>query len=196
VTLFDLWHLWYAAHGALPLYGDMLRSQWPAESKAVDPVRFVWSELEIARRYFTHAGLVSSLLVAVCLLSPRSRLSGRLFDVGDGRVLRRLLTITGGAACAYVLAAPSWAQVHAYWQFYALPFVVLSMVLVWQALRRAASGRRATLARAFLVVFVADVALSSASMLYYRHTTPSAHAIRQTERFRATFLAPSSAPHN
>jgi hypothetical protein len=89
-------------------------------------------------------------------------------------------------------AAPSWALVHAYWQFYALPYVVLSMVLVWQSLRRAEAGTHARMARALAVIFVVEVILSSASTLYYRHTTPSAYAVRQTEKLRATYLAPSS----
>jgi len=68
------------------------------------------------------------------------------------------------------------------------------MLLVWQALRRAAAGSHALIARALLVIFVLDVTLSSASMLHYRHTTQSRHAVRETARFRATFLAPASSP--
>ena len=194
IVLFDAWHLWYAGHGSLTLYRDMLSGQWPAEWKALGPLGFVSSQIEVLRRYYTHAGLVSSLVVVFGMAVPRGGLARRVFDVVDAGLLGRLLPITGGAAGAYVLAAPSWAQAHAYWQFYALPFVVLSMLLVWQALRRAAAGRHALIARALLAIFILDVTLSSVSMLHYRHTTPSRHAVRETARFRATFLAPASSP--
>jgi hypothetical protein len=191
IAAFDAWHLWYAGHGSLPLYGDMLRSQWPAEWKDVRPTAFAWSQFEVVRRYFSHAGLISSLIVAFCVVT-RGGVAARIIAVDDPKLLKRLLAISGGAACAYVLAAPSWAQVHAYWQFYALPFVVVSVLLVWQALRRAASGRHPLIARLLLAIFVLEVVLSSASTLYYRHTTTSPYAVRQTARFRATYLAPAS----
>ncbi len=192
IVVFDVWHLWYAGHGSLVLYRDMHSLPWSAEWKAVRPVPFVASQVEVLRRYYTHVGLISSVVVAFAMACPRARLADSVFNVADGGFLKRLLAITGGAACAYVLAAPPRAQVHAYWQFYALPFVVLSMLLVWRVLRRAAARNHALIARALLAIFVLDVTLSSVSMLYYRHTTPSAHAVRQTARFRATSLAPLS----
>jgi 4-amino-4-deoxy-L-arabinose transferase-like glycosyltransferase len=192
IVLFDLWHLWYAGHGSLALYRDLRSGRAPVEWTALSPLSFGLSQVEVLRRYDTHAGLVASLAVGVALAVQRSALARKLFDVPDTRLLKRLLAITGGAASAYVLAAPGWAQVHAYWQFYALPFVVLSMALVWEALRRAASGRHALIARALLAIFVLEVMLTSAGTLHYRHTRPSAYAVRQTAKVRATYLAPAS----
>ena len=191
IVVFDVWHLWYASHGALTALHHVLSGQWPSQSKAVAILPFVRSQLEVLRRYYTHAGLISTLVVGVFIVArPRASLS--TLPLLDETLLRHLLAITGGAALGYVLAAPSWAQVHAYWQFYALPFVVLAMLLVWQALRQAARGSYPRIARVLLVLFLVDVCLTSASTLYYRHRTPSVHAMRQTAWLRATFLAPDS----
>ena len=155
------------------------------------PVAFVVGQLETARRYYTDAGLVSAIVVAAALLvfrwPPAAFLLG---DAGDG-LLHRLLAITGGAALAYVLAAPTWARIHAYWQFYALPFVVLAMLVVGRALLRLGRERGSLLARALLAIFVVDTVIGSASTLYFRHTTRSAHTMRQVAELRANAMVPA-----
>src|SRR5262245_14983832 len=191
IALFDLWHLWYAGHGSMPLVG-MVSQQWPTQSRGVAPLAFAHSQFEVVRRYYTHAGLVSVLLAAVVLALPQTALARTLFVSRDAALLPRLLAITGGTACMYLLAAPSWAKAHAYWQFYALPFVVISMLLVWQALRRSAEGRHPLIARCLLVAFILDVSATSIATLHYRHTTPSPHALRQTAHFRSLYATPAS----
>src|SRR5262249_10790266 len=133
IGAFDLWHLAFAAHGAPPLVQSMLGGQWPAAWKAVHPTAFASSQIQIAVRYFTRTGLIAAVLAAGALLNARAAAALGLADAREPALVERLLAISGGAACAYVLAAPSWAQVHAYWQFYALPFVVTSMILLWRA---------------------------------------------------------------
>jgi hypothetical protein len=52
-----------------------------------------------------------------------------------------VLTAAGLAALGYILAAPNWAAAHQYWQFYFLPFVTTSMVLMWRLLVRTLAER-------------------------------------------------------
>jgi hypothetical protein len=192
VAAFDVWHLSFAAHGSPPLIDGVMASQWPASWRAIRPTAFALSQAEVTVHYFTRSGLIAEVLAVCALLDPRAETALDLAGTGDGDLLKRLLAISGGAAGAYVLAAPSWAQVHAYWQFYALPFVITSMVLFWRALRRVAAGRHRAIGRLLLCAFVVEVIWTSASTLHYRHSTPSAHAIRQTAEFRANYLAPLS----
>jgi hypothetical protein len=192
VAAFDVWHLSFAAHGSAPLIDGVMGSQWPASWRAVRPMAFALSQVEVTVHYFTRSGLIAEVLAVCALLNRRAETALDLAGTGDGQLLKRLLTISGGAAAAYVLAAPSWAQVHAYWQFYALPFVITSMVLLWRTLRRIASGRHRAVGRLLLCAVVVEVLWTSASTLHYRHGRPSAHAIRQTAEFRANFLAPLS----
>src|SRR5262249_57133414 len=97
--------------------------------------------------------------VAGARMGPRSCLGAGVLGVGDPALVHRLAAISSGAAAAYVLAAPSWARLHAYWQFYALPYVVLSMVLVGWSLWRAAAGRGPVIGPARLVVLPVGAAV-------------------------------------
>ncbi len=194
IFVIDVGHLWVVGSGSvrsLRLFDQVLAGAWLAQWGAMHPVAFVVGQLETARRYYTDAGLVSAILVAAALLvfrwPPAAFLLG---DAGDG-LLHRLLAITGGAALAYVLAAPTWARIHAYWQFYALPFVVLAMLLVGRALLRLGRERGSLLARALLAIFVVDTVIGSASTLYFRHTTRSAHTVRQVAELRANAMVPA-----
>ena len=110
----------------------------------------------------------------------------------DARRVKRLLVVTGAGALAYILAAPSWAQWHAYWQFYGLPFVVLCMVLVLRLLWQKVGESRHMIFRTLLVMFVLEVGLTSAYMLHLRHTRIGDYAVRQTANLRATYLSPTS----
>jgi len=189
----DVGHLWLVSGGSigsLRLFDRVLAGPWVAQWAALDPPSFALGQLEIARRYYTDAGLVSALVVAGALLAWRWPLAAGVLGVDDG-VLRRLLAISGAAAVTYVLVAPAWARIHAYWQFYALPFVVLSMVLVGRALLRLGRERRSLLARAVLAVFVIDTVIGSASTLYFRHTTRSSHTVRQVAELRASAMVPA-----
>ena len=195
IFVIDVGHLWFVGSGSvrsLRLFDQVLAGAWLAQWGAMHPVAFVVGQLESARRYYTDAGLVSAILVAAALLvfrwPPAAFLLG---DAGDRLLHRRLLAISGGAALAYVLAAPTWARIHAYWQFYALPFVVLAMLLVGRALLRLAWERGSLLARALLAIFVVDTVIGSASTLYFRHTTRSAHTVRQVAELRANAMVPA-----
>lgn len=188
VLLLDVGHLWWSQHGSL----DAMRPVLPGNSYRWPDLAFCLGQLENFRRYFTLAGLDASLLTALSLAWPGSRLARRLFDAPESTALRGLLWAAGPAAAAYVLAAPFWAAKHAYWQFYFLPFAVFSMVLAGRFLWNTA-GRARVLCRALCVVFALEFLATSAYVLQLRHTRVGDFAVAQTAKFRSNYLAPESA---
>jgi 4-amino-4-deoxy-L-arabinose transferase-like glycosyltransferase len=192
VFLFDLWHLWYAARGSMQALFSVASStqSYLAPDFTVGP--FVFGQIDTFRRYFTEIGLISILLAGVCLVRPHIPLSRSLFDVADAPVLKRLLLAAGTAALAYVLAAPDWAAAHQYWQFYFLPAVVMSILLLWGLLQRAIAANSTRLLRGLRVVCILDVIIASGYWLHFRHTRIEAYAVEATAKFRSTFLSPQS----
>jgi 4-amino-4-deoxy-L-arabinose transferase-like glycosyltransferase len=192
VFLFDLWHLWYAAHGTFAPLRQVLFGASSGSPPRVGLGRFLGTQFETFRRYMTHAGLLSSALVAICLARPSLRLASHLFDVPNRSVIRRLLIVTGFAPAAYVIAAPWWAKTHPYWQFYFLPFVVLSIVLVFRWMSREIRKRPRPMFRTLLALLLLEVVMSSACTLRVRHTRPGDYAVRETARLRANYLSPAT----
>jgi hypothetical protein len=194
VLAIDLAHLWLVGSGSigsLRLVDRVLSRAWLAQWETLHPVSFALGQLETARRYFTDAGLVSALVVACALVALRFPPAAALVRARDTDTLRRVLAISGGAAAAYVLIAPAWARIHAYWQFYALPFVVVAMLLVFRAMVELGRTRAPVIARMLLAALVLDTIIGSATTLHYRHTTRSAHAIRQVAELRANAMVPA-----
>ncbi len=194
MAVLDVAHLWSVAPAgarSLRLVEKLSSGPTLGGSGALDPLGFLVGQLEIARRYYTDAGLISAVVVAAALLVRRRPIAARLFIASDPALLQRLLLITGGAAVAYVLVAPGWARIHAYWQFYALPYVVLAMLLVGHGLFRLGRERGEIWPRALLAALVVDAAVGSATTLHYRHTTPSAHTVRQVSDLRARTMLPA-----
>lgn len=194
--LLVLGHLWYAGRGSLAPLRSVMLAHGPTGARELTATDFLFSQFQYFRRYFTHTGLLAAMLTLFCLLFPRSALSNRIFDLKESKLVKRLLLITGIASLAYILAAPGWAKVHAYWQFYFLPFVVVSMLLGWQLLRRTAPRRLPLVLPLLLASFLLDVTLSSAYILYKRHTKPGWYALKQTEIFRRHYLAPGNRTGN
>lgn len=191
VLVFDLLHLAVAGHGALESLAAILARGAVPGRPGLSTVDFVLGQIEGFRRYFTHAGLLSALLVAAALFRPRGKLatSLRLADP----VAFRLLAATGGAALAYVVAAPRWAEIHAYWKFYALPFTVLAMTQVASAIGRGMVRRR-PVAIAIALLLGSEVLVTSAYMLHLRHTRVGEYAVAETAKLRRDYLRPRSAP--
>jgi 4-amino-4-deoxy-L-arabinose transferase-like glycosyltransferase len=192
VFLFDVFHLWYAAHGTLAPLRQAIFGDPSGSAPRVGLGRFLGTQFETFRRYLTHAGLLSSTVISFCLVRPSLRLSNRVFDVRERGLLRRILIVSGAASVAYVVAAPWWAKTHAYWQFYFLPFVVFSMVLVFRWLSREVRERPRLALRALLAVLLLEVVVSSACTLRLRHTRPGGYALRETARLRANYLSPAT----
>ena len=190
---FDLWHLWYAGHGSLTPFQDVLSHNLSGEQlsgrQSPGLMPFVLGQLEIFRRYYTHVGLLASGLVTCCLVCPKTALAPALLATPAAALLKRLLIIAAGGALGYVLAAPAWADVHHYWQFYFLPFVVTSMLLVGQALWRQIAATPARSLRALSVLCILEVVLTSSYTLYTRHTKIEPYAVRTTAAFRTQFLS-------
>ena len=192
VLFFDVWHLWYAGHGSLAPLREVLARELPGGAKSVSLPRFASTQFETFRRYFTHAGFLSSIAVAVALVRPRGRLAGALFTMTERETTSRLLSASGGAALGYVLVAPWWASTHAYWQFYFLPFVAISMVLVCRFLAREATEKRRLGARVLLALFLIEVGVTSVYVLRMRHRKVGAFAVRKTLEYRENYLVPKS----
>lgn len=193
VGLFDLWHLWWAGGGTLSPLASILTSSAPAAGSGWDAIDWLEGQVENYRRYFTHAGLLSSMAVLLALLFPRPRALRALLDLPGRDLLVRLLVLSGGASAAYLLAAPSWAMVHQYWQFFFLPFAALSTVLLLRALvaARGAPGRRAPRApRVVAALLAVELLATSAFVLSVRHGRVERYAVETTAALRASWLAP------
>jgi hypothetical protein len=187
----DLGHL-VLATGSLGSLREVLSSdhQRPIATLGL----FLHKELDFGRSYFGRAALVAGALTAAALLVERSPVTARLRSAAHPEVLARWLGASGLAALAYTCAAPSWAIVHAYWHFYYLPFLATALVLLVAALLerwREAEGRR-WIHGALLVAIAVDVGWTSYRTLRKRHSTDEAYAIRQTQIYRESSLAPRS----
>ncbi len=189
IFLFDLWHFWYAGHGSLTALNDVL-SHNSGESQKINLLKFFFGQIDIFRRYYTHAGLLSSVFAAFCVIFPHKPLSKRFFHMPEAQLIKHFLLITGIAAAGYVCSAPSWARIHLYWQFYFLPFVSIAMVLTWSFLWEKIVESPSKLFRILATIFMLEVLITSAYMLYFQHTRTGGYAVRQTAVFRETYLAP------
>jgi hypothetical protein len=190
VGAFDLAHFAWAGRGAVRELSDVFAKASPLTPRAFTWLDLAQNQLDVFRRYFTHTGLVATALLAGALVARRGRLLAA-FGVADP-LLSRLLASSGGAGAAYILAAPAWAKVHPYWQFYLLPFAATAVGLAVETLlRRAARSRRAL---ALLGCAGLEVLATSAYTLHLRHTRVGVYAVEQTRVFRSLYLRPKSAP--
>lgn len=181
-----LGHLWWAGRGSLATLSNVAGSSAQGGTPLTGALAFLAGQLESYRRYFSHTGLLASLFAGGLAVAARSPLSRTLLGGESGMPRRTLLGVTGAAAGAYVLAAPSWASIHPYWKFYFLPFVAVSIALLFEAL--SALPRRAAAITGALLL--AEMIGTSAYVLRIRHTREGAYAIEATARFRADYLRP------
>lgn len=190
--LVDVWHLWYAGGGNLGPLGRVLAQNL----SPVSPGKFANAQVTHFRKYYTDVGLVASVIALLVWLPPRA--GGGRVDIpsvvrgAGGALVRRCLAVSGAAALAYVLAAPSWATYHPYWKFYFQPYVVLSIVLLGLLMWRRIAERRSLAWVAVGVILAVDIVVGAATTLHYRYTHPSSYAIKMVERFRADYLVPAS----
>jgi 4-amino-4-deoxy-L-arabinose transferase-like glycosyltransferase len=191
MAVFDLGHLWFASRDSLQALVTVALSDRPVWDQEFTVGRFILGQVDTFRRFFTEIGLIAVLVVAACFVQPNTLVARRLFDTSHADVLKRVLIAGGLANVAYILAAPSWAFAHQYWQFYFLPVVVISIVLLWRLLQRASAEHPTGMLRAAQVVFVLDLVIASAYWLHFRHTRIEDYAVQTTATMRATFLAPS-----
>lgn len=189
---FDLWHLLYAGGGAMQAFSVALSANRPLWEQDLTVARFLGGQTDTFRRYFTEVGLLSLLACAWALLRPHATLSRRLFDEPAAPTLKRVMVASVAAALAYILAAPAWAMMHQYWQFYFLPAVAIAIALAWSALARSIRERPTLALRLLRAVVVLDLIIASAYWLHFRHTRPEAYTIETTAQLRAQYLTPRS----
>ena len=122
------------------------------------------------------------------LIVPRSRVSRSLFDFPNADEARRFLGVAGLAGLLYILAAPTWAAVHVYWQMYLLPFAGLSIVVVLSYLyQRGVTDPRW---RRLLALAVLEIMIMASYTFTLRYLDTEEYAILTTERIRSEYLAP------
>jgi hypothetical protein len=129
--------------------------------------------LDYGRRYFTEPVLVAAILAAVLALRDRWR----------GRALAprtRLLLLFGAAGILLVVAFPSSAEHHPYWQFLLLPYATLSVAEVLDRLGSPLASDRRRLLYGAAAVWIA---VSSAAMLSTRYSRPSGYVARKVREF-------------
>jgi 4-amino-4-deoxy-L-arabinose transferase-like glycosyltransferase len=187
VFVCDLVHLWWSGHGSLAPLSRVASLQ----AYQLPDLSFLFNQLENYRRYFSHAGLWSSLLTAALLAFPGSRLAQRCFAGPSDRTLRSVLWAAGVGPSGYVLAAPFWAVKHVFWQFYFLPFAVFSLLLAGGLLWNA-SGKGRHAWRAVVVFFALECLVTSGYVLWVRHTRVGPYAVESTAGYRRDFLVPRS----
>jgi 4-amino-4-deoxy-L-arabinose transferase-like glycosyltransferase len=139
---------------------------------------YAWWELagkviDYNRRYFTEPVLAASV-VAAWLLVRDVRRHGRLPPRA------RLLALFGALGIVPVLAFPGSAVNHAYWQFYLLPYEILSLAYVLERLGPHLSRR----SRAFVYAGVACwLVAASAFTLRTRYAKPSGYVVKRVRQF-------------
>ncbi|HSX80340.1 MAG TPA: glycosyltransferase family 39 protein [Candidatus Saccharimonadia bacterium] len=185
IVFFDLIHMAYACGSLERLAAAVFNNPHVVGQTAVRPMKFVLTQAEVQRRFFTHAGLTCSMLTLLSLLGPALRVIP-----AEPRLLRELLGVCFGAGFAYLVSIAGYAMSHQYSQFYLLPTAIISMVLAWNALCSLRQRRPNYLLTFLAALFVIDVAATSAVTLYYRHTHPEAYALRTTAHMRMHSLLP------
>ena len=135
--------------------------------------RLVGQLVEYNRRYFTEPVFVASLVAASLLVRAAWR-EGRLAP------RERLHALFGAVGLLPVVAFPTSARYHAYWQFYLLPCATLSVAYVLETLATRASPTARRLAYAVVVI---GVLVSSGVTLTVRYARPSGYVARQVREF-------------
>ncbi len=191
IVVIDFLHLWYAGHGTLSAVRQLTRVGSTAPGRPnLSVIRFVGGQIDNYRRYFSITGLASSLLCAGSLILPASAWGKRFLGPYSNPLGRRFLGVTLLAASAYVLAAPRWAKIHSYWQFFFLPFAVTSLLLALTACWQAGARSHKSAWRALFFLMVLEVAATSIYVLRLRHTRPGDYAVAKSREIERTFLSP------
>jgi hypothetical protein len=124
--------------------------------------RWLGKMIDYNRRYFTEPLLIASVAVAFLALREawrRRPLAPRV----------RLLILLGVAGLLPVILFPSSARYHHYWQFYLLPYAVLSLAQILDVVGPHLTFR----GRRFLHIgIVLWLVVASTATLWYRYTHP------------------------
>jgi 4-amino-4-deoxy-L-arabinose transferase-like glycosyltransferase len=136
--------------------------------------RWVGKMIDYHRRYFTEPLLLAAVAMAVFTIGKawrRRLLAPRL----------RLLVLFGVAGLLPVIIFPSSARYHHYWQFYLLPYAVLSLAQILEG-----AGPHLTLrGRRFLHMSIVVWLVSASTVtLWYRYAHPSGYVARMLSEWQ------------
>ena len=131
-------------------------------------------EVEYYRRYLTEPLLVASLAMTGHAVWERSKHQ-------DWSPRLRLLLLFGVIGLLPVIIFPNGARYHAYWQFYCLPYAVLSLAYV---LEGAESRLHAGQQRLLYAGVIAWLVVASAITLWSRYTQPSGYVAKTLSQWQ------------
>lgn len=162
------------AFGSLQRFFDVLGKDVGVGHEPLRLLNWLSLMFENYRHYFTSTGLVTTVVVSVMVLLPRTRMRPEV---------RRFALVAGGAALAYLLASPNRARLHHYWQFFFLPYAATAFAVALARLR-------ARKANAVIVLILFEVLAATGYKLYRRHTEPGEYAATAIEHYEKLYLTP------
>ena len=131
-------------------------------------------EFEFYRRYFTEPLLIASLFVAgtgILTVSRKQALDARL----------RFMLLLGVIGLLPVLIFPNGARHHAYWQFYCLPYAVLSLAYMLERIEAKLQAQHHSLLYAGVIMWLG---IASAITLWSRYTQPSGYVAKMISQWQ------------
>lgn len=186
IFVFDLWHMAFAT-GSLGSLRNIVSVHHLFPKEKLHPLKFVLINLEMNRRYYSHMGLLSSLLVATGIVW-RTRWRESVFQ-GQPVLLRRLLWVCLVSGGGYLFCIMRYSFSHHYSQFYLYPFVIFSTILIWKKIANLSHANSCWL-RLVPALFWLDIFATSYYTLYFRHTHPLGYAMELTQEHRTTSFIP------
>jgi hypothetical protein len=162
------------AFGSLQRFFDVLGKDVGIGHESLQPLNWLSLMFENYRHYFTSTGVITTVVVSVMVVLPRTRMRPEV---------RRFALVAGGAALAYLLASPNRARLHHYWQFFFLPYAAtaFALALIWLRARKST---------AVIALIVVEVLAATGYKLYRRHTEPGEYAVTAIEHYEKLYLTP------
>ena len=131
-------------------------------------------EFEFYRRYFTEPLLLASVFVA-----STGVFSFFKYRVIDSRL--RFMLLLGIIGLLPVIVFPNGARHHAYWQFYCLPYAVLSLAYLLERVEAQLRAEHHYLLYAGVVTWLG---IASAITLWSRYTQPSGYVLKMISQWQ------------
>jgi 4-amino-4-deoxy-L-arabinose transferase-like glycosyltransferase len=130
--------------------------------------------IDYNRRYFTEPVSLASV-AAGALLFRKARRDGVL------AARERLLVLFAAVGMLPVIAFPTSARYHPYWQFYLLPYTTLALAYVLEELGTRMSSRARGMVHAAVLL---AIVVSAGVTLAGRYARPSGYVARQVRAFQ------------
>lgn len=143
---------------------------------------WIMKMISFHRRHFTVTGSIAS----GWFLWRWARMRSRETEEYETASLMEAGVIFLLASLGYLVVFNWGAWQHHYWQYPMLPGVVIAMALALRSLFAWSRARR--LRRAFVMVIVLEILITSAVTLYKRHTRVDPYVVEVVERMRSLYL--------